>query len=1170
MATNSRPIFAEDSDADSVATDSTQASEDQDTYNVEKILAEDNDYEGNGTTAYLLKWERYPLYEASWEPPENIVDEVLLQQWEQQKRLVRAGKADPYDIGEWDRALESFFNEGVERRRRRKEKRRKRGIPVSPDADNDYEEMDVAEPPKRRRVEKGDEYDSGDEDVIAVRKSTRPRPVQSAPVQRKGVAQRLNGSRRAVESSSDEGEVRDEEDEENDSEFNSLFDAGSQPIYPELAISKKPDLNTTNAAGSRVAAAARAPTSTPKTVKPASTVKAVAHPAARKSAPVPSTTAKPAYAGKTARKTNPNIFANWADQSKKRKQRARVSGETPKDSADPKFGRLSIQNRFQKFSRNEPAPDLNALTIVDPKTGKSAPVPKLAALPPLVVPATATRAPQETHSAYGRRTPPRKRRRSFTPPSPEPRNAQGQVAQLHTHPALGQPIVPSNWRSETCWDYMNGDCRNTAETCRFAHWSVERPQAPPPPPPPVGFADKKLTTCFYWQTGHCNKPVDVCEYAHRDTGIYSKTAHERGIIGAQDRGNLGAQQRGLLGAQERGVPGAHERRQAIAHDSRKTTTCYFWRLDRCNKSADECAYAHYDTGVYAPDPAASRRSLAATGIHGATTMTQSSAWTINPNMEPVSGFPFPLEDNTGVQDTTMTVPSPTAEAGERTVRFQLPQDDRAAPLPAISADSGSLPVRISVESEECGQAAVVDATLEMIGLKKFEGIFHSTSKGVYLFPDRMVTAKDLQTFNPDILAVDLQWPAGSVVPEAASVAMADKLAECCKLHASGFVSIQDRYTLLVYPSNSEEWRFLEITNAPVVPNTSLRFRLCPPIADFDRSQSMVAVSEPYSLQQSASVIVGKALLGLDPSKVLQRPADQKMFIAWPAHRHQELSVLVKYFQDLECKVYHSGTPGAWAYFRVKHGKGSVVIFHPETPLWEIPGLHSFLVRNDAKFFSIGVRNNSVTDEDQQATISCERAFPHGKVVFITDDVFVYHPEKAKDIIESFVKNNGQKPAGGEFDRIAARPGLKDWLRKLAQDQATERGRPDARWLELYESVCKLCPAEAEDPYDLPNPLPSSNLISIPAEELPSFYGLWEQDEEKATDMMVEWFAGWSVLNADKFRRFFVCYEPKGGEIVQDENGRFRVSANPREWSKKYQHIGVQRPGELLQKPKPKK
>ena len=190
----------------------------------------------------------------------------------------------------------------------------------------------------------------------------------------------------------------------------------------------------------------------------------------------------------------------------------------------------------------------------------------------------------------------------------------------------------------------------------------------------------------------------------------------------------------------------------------------------------------------------------------------------------------------------------------------------------------------------------------------------------------------------------------------------------------------------------------------------------------------------------------------------------------------------------------------------------------------------------------------------------------GTCTFITDDVFVHHPEKASDIIRQFIKDDKERrqTAGAQSNKIAARPGIKDWLQALAMERS-ERGRPDDRWLQLYHAICELCPPDYEDPYDPPNPAPQSLLVSFPPEELPSFLGLWEQDPEKATDVMVEWFAGWSVLNAKVFRKFVVCHEPQRGAVVTDENGRskYHIEADPRGWARKWQHLAVLGPDQVM-------
>ena len=121
------------SDEDSISITSTQASDPEAEYNVEKILAENT--LDNGAREYLLKWEGYPLHSATWEPAENLIGAQLLSNWEAEKREVAAGKREPFDVLEFDEAQENFIEEKAKRHRRRVAKRRKRGLPSGSTSD---------------------------------------------------------------------------------------------------------------------------------------------------------------------------------------------------------------------------------------------------------------------------------------------------------------------------------------------------------------------------------------------------------------------------------------------------------------------------------------------------------------------------------------------------------------------------------------------------------------------------------------------------------------------------------------------------------------------------------------------------------------------------------------------------------------------------------------------------------------------------------------------------------------------------------------------------------------------------------------------------------------------------------------------------------------------------
>ena len=215
-------------------------------------------------------------------------------------------------------------------------------------------------------------------------------------------------------------------------------------------------------------------------------------------------------------------------------------------------------------------------------------------------------------------------------------------------------------------------------------------------------------------------------------------------------------------------------------------------------------------------------------------------------------------------------------------------------------------------------------------------------------------------------------------------------------------------------------------------------------------------------------------------------------------------------------------------------------------------------------------------EDSEPAFACRRLFPQGEVTFITDNVLVNHPQQATEVIDGFLYSVRTKQLGVEINRIAARPGVKEWMFQLALKSVEECGRPDTRYMHLYEAVCKLCPPQDEDPLDPPNPLPTSSLISISPEELPSFEDMWAEDQERATDYMISWFAGWSISNAAKYRRFSVCYQPDdrsgpaSSQVAMDANGKMakvEKNADTRGWLKEYQHLANVTPDEWLERQK---
>ncbi|KAL8724250.1 MAG: hypothetical protein Q9181_006910, partial [Wetmoreana brouardii] len=99
--------------------------------------------------------------------------------------------------------------------------------------------------------------------------------------------------------------------------------------------------------------------------------------------------------------------------------------------------------------------------------------------------------------------------------------------------------------------------------------------------PPV--SGKRHLTCFYWaKNGTCRYTDDECAYAHYNTGI---VAHDP------------------MGSQSMTKNSDSSDKAASGLPPSRSLTCFFWARNRkCNRSDEECSYAHYDTGTVARPP----------------------------------------------------------------------------------------------------------------------------------------------------------------------------------------------------------------------------------------------------------------------------------------------------------------------------------------------------------------------------------------------------------------------------------------------------------------------------------------------------------------------------------------------------------------------------------------
>ncbi|GAB1737950.1 hypothetical protein NU219Hw_g2463t1 [Hortaea werneckii] len=1151
MAQSNRALFMEESGEDSIATDSTEASEHEnnESFNVEKILAYHQNHDNSGHPAYLIKWEGYELGRSSWEPPENLEDERLIQDFEDEQARVKKGLAVQFDEQDFVEAVNNLNQRTYDRYRRRVAKRQRRAERKASWGDRTKQEL-LSED----RQPKGNAEDSSDEDESS---ATRSRGLQSgnpSAIRRKGIAQKIQPRRRLVlESSSDEADETSP-DADDDSAFNSLFDEGSQPLYQETPTSVTQSSKTGTSSKpleSRLVEVSKPVSNALETATAIDEHNDPPQKAARKSVTTPGPS-KANTASKSAKRSN--VFAKPNENLLHKKQRPDTSGSTPREGAIPKFTNLAIQNRYKKYARAEPIPDPSMLTMIDPKTGKRH---------------SSDRSASERDAMNVQSSSRRESRRSFTPPTLEPQPG-GPSENL---------APPSNWRRrEVCWFWLDGTCQRFAAACPFAHDVQPSKDFPPPPPPPP--AGEKLPddwprtkTCEYWRQGTCMFPPENCKFAHWEIGKGSlhstpqkplAVPSQAATLVSSTQENPRAKQtcywwlKGHCKSSAEDCEHAHEDTGVYQRlKDKKSLECYFWRLGGCNKSAWQCDFAHHPTGLTALPPGAYKPGSKLHDSHPSKLAGYSPVHATGANSEPVADLSLGDVDVPAARFQSPSSTTASLTNGERKVTDSAQQ-------PVTDSDVGAIPAQIQIDCEVGNMTVKMDVKLEVIALKKLETLLSPTPQGALLCASQLVTASDFRAFQVSTVP-DQSWPSGTIMPLTDSQGAAAKVVEFCRLHSAGLIAMNDEYTLLIYRRNADEWSFLDSGSIGVA-KAPLRFRLLPPMPDFDRVESAQYSGSSFSMRQSANT-VGELLLGIDAANLIPKGADRAVFICWPEQQRADMELIAEYLQGENCKIYSSNDPGAWEYFRHKYGKTpSAIICHPDAPIYEMSKLYSLLINNGhAKFVAVSRHRANGDTEHGHPLFQSHNIFPHGKVIFITDDVFYYNPDKAAEIIERFVRDNAAKPVGGQHDRIAVRPGIKSWLANLALERTSDRGRKDLRWMNLYHKICPLCPPEDEDPDESGHLLPSSNLISIHPDELPSFQGLWEKDEKAATDLMVNWFAGFAFAESKHFRRFFVCHEAKGGGTVQDENGRAtnRVPVDPKTWSTKYSHIAVMTPDEIL-------
>lgn len=717
-----------------------------------------------------------------------------------------------------------------------------------------------------------------------------------------------------------------------------------------------------------------------------------------------------------------------------------------------------------------------------------------------------------------------------------------------------------------CEDWRRGNCKKAPDQCLRAHHYI---------------------TCPFWRKGSCRNDEKDCQYDHRE-GMDAPFPNSRRSESIMERPTIPTLLNlkdltcrmwvsGLCTRSESACKLAH-RKTAFYIDFKQDVTCGYWAKGHCKKPAESCMYAHCQLEF-----------IASTGFSSQIMFVPSNANAL----EDGSSHAFP---NAGVHHSPSR---PSVVLSPRVIH----EDDRmimddgpdqlvvASPVDLTTASKRQsfsahplaqqrAPTQDVVLDIKCGSHNFeVAATLGCSTEDDSSFLAESLGSQSRLQMHRMVNSADLEHYFAKTLQQGARYPIGNVWYASFVDSQMAKVVETCKLHLSAGIVQDPRYTLIMYPAGTEEWSLFSGPSDALNPQAILNFKLLPPLPHEAQQTSNIASAAVPGTSDRAAITVAKHVLDMDMERLLKisdTKMEERVFVMMPPSRLAEMKLVVHIFEERfkkldyygrNTKVWTSEKPGQWdACVQNAHG-ACLALIHPEIPLWDVPHLGKVLHQTSFRVFSIGVNPALSMLEGRQPEFGCQRLFPMGDVVFVTDDVFIHTPEKVLRIIDEVNKTNKNKPPGATRNKIVTRPGVRLWLADYVANRSGERGREDPRLPLLLEAIWNLCPADKEDERSPGNPSDKADLVSIPPEQLPTFSDLLQTDRARATDYIVNWFAGWACLNAGNFRRFTVCHEEPGtGEKVLDEHYNVVMRgavADPRDWGKEFRYLLVKTPDQWL-------
>ncbi|KAF2182796.1 hypothetical protein K469DRAFT_711489 [Zopfia rhizophila CBS 207.26] len=1138
-------------DTDTISVTSTLASVFADEYPAEDVLAEGY-VEGEGMK-YLIKWEGYDIHRCTWEPEANLAETNLLADWEEKKRsyqgnfeIFNTRNTDLFEVA-WRRADAAKAS----RQEKRRKKRIKLGLLQESTENMRVHESDDDAPListsknhhsgiTARDVAADHDDDTGSSLFVKEHRTRRKPPLeQSSSSESEGSEDSLIEELKAKSKASNRLEKRPCLEERRASlEDQHLVskDPGKHPSKPtssSVGLQKK-----ANESGDKQRERAEMPAPNTPTVsaqrdrpdKPATT--SVSAQRDRPAKPVPNT---------SSISTRPKSSGSTQSASPQTAPSATTSSSTKTTSSAPPQQSTTSQAKpaTTLMRRSAPTP---IKMVNDPETvkkksrwatgdglysharfkriaelhGRNESTPDPAVLqfvnPPLGQTPGRIRSSENLYSL-----------RELRRPSGQDEGRQD----ISDEQPTNVPPAPPDWEADkiplTCFDWKNGSCRYKAEHCRFLHRLTDK-TAPADGSVPSKYRRPPLT-CHYWfvKPRGCHKSADECEFAHTNTGwLASVNPGYKDAIQIDSNAEPAFKKPAL--DNEKAGPQRKFSTEKRAASRKKSMTCYFFAMGQCRNSELTCKFSHEQTGILANPPPGYKppRDSYTLGSAGP-----------GPD-EPMISHASPQELEAGQEDPSAPV-------------------ETSLVLPSFGDPKGN-EIEVRLVGFDSTTSGLLTSTI---------GTCHGLKLSAYCYPTNWrVWVRGLHDWGTPLV--------GEVLPVRSSSTFSRDL-DAYEKHLNeqmmGGVIYHPSFTMLIFPVRELYWDFLNVDSIPISSSAKLRFHLLREPLLFRAPSSELMIERPFMDLKTtiglACKLDFKTLFTWNGGMPLERSA----FLCFhPGEHKAELELMTRWLLLHQVEVHTLWIPGSWDCFTQKIAKGGtgVVLAHPDFHrYWELPGFGRILKR-ELRIWAVGYQR-SIYDPNI-FTYDCIENYPHGGLIYITDDVFEEKPVEALKIIQWFfakIERCRQVDGPGDLHkkvddglllwRLATRPTLLDSIYAQCEKHQAAINRGDEvqkSRLRQYQLLANSGYVESEEPLEGEEDYRDTDtsdddyfpVMSFRKEHVGPYFEALKRSQKEANNYMVDLFAQWIDSMKRDYRHFFVVHT--GAELRDDAI----------EWMMRWKHL----------------